>query len=119
MSDSVTPRRPASETDGRSWQFHPSGRKLGKLSPDAVTASALAGDQITARLTQAPGHSASIGGLKVITANGWFSARPSGTENIYKIYAENFRDEQHLTMIVTEAQQIVSNALAEAGARSR
>jgi len=57
--------------------------------------------------------------LKVITANGWFSARHSGTENIYKIYAERFRDEQHLTMIVTEAQQIVSNALAEAGARSR
>lgn len=93
--------------------------RLGKLSPDAVTASTLAGDQITARLTQAPGNNVSIGGLKVITANGWFAARPSGTENIYKIYAESFRNEQHLTMIVTEAQQIVNNALAGTGSRNR
>jgi phosphoglucomutase len=93
--------------------------RLGKLSPDAVTASTLAGDQITAKLTKAPGNNASIGGLKVITANGWFAARPSGTENIYKIYAESFRDERHLNMIVTEAQQIVNNALAGAGSRNR
>ena len=93
--------------------------RLGKLSPDAVTASTLAGDQITAKLTKAPGNNASIGGLKVITANGWFAARPSGTENIYKIYAESFRDERHLDMIVTEAQQIVNNALAGTGSRNR
>ena len=93
--------------------------RLGKLSPDAVTASTLAGDQITAKLTKAPGNNASIGGLKVITANGWFAARPSGTENIYKIYAESFRDERHLNKIVTEAQQIVNNALAGAGSRNR
>ena len=68
--------------------------RLGKLSPDAVTASTLAGDQITAKLTKAPGNNASIGGLKVITANGWFAARPSGTENIYKIYAESFKNER-------------------------
>jgi len=94
-------------------------QRLGKLSPDAVTASTLAGDPITAKLTKAPGNNALIGGLKVITANGWFAARPSGTENIYKIYAESFRDERHLNMIVTEAQQIVNNALAGAGSRNR
>jgi phosphoglucomutase len=93
--------------------------RLGKLSPDAVTASTLAGDHITAKLTQAPGNNASIGGLKVITANGWFAARPSGTENIYKIYAESFKDERHLKAIVTEAEQIVNNALAGAGSRNR
>jgi len=93
--------------------------RLGKLSPDAVTASTLAGDAITAKLTKAPGNNASIGGLKVITVNGWFAARPSGTENIYKIYAESFRDERHLNKIVTEAQQIVNNALAGAGSRNR
>jgi phosphoglucomutase len=88
--------------------------RLGKLSPEAVTASTLAGDQITAKLTKAPGNNASIGGLKVITANGWFAARPSGTENIYKVYAESFKDEGHLKAIVTEAQQIVNNSLAGA-----
>jgi phosphoglucomutase len=93
--------------------------RLGKLSPDAVTASTLAGDHITAKLTKAPGNNASIGGLKVITANGWFAARPSGTENIYKIYAESFKDERHLQAIVTEAEQIVNNALAGAGSRNR
>ena len=93
--------------------------RLGKLSPDAVTASTLAGDQITAKLTKAPGNNASIGGLKVITANGWFAARPSGTENIYKIYAESFKDERHLKAIVTEAEQIVNNALSGAGSRNR
>jgi phosphoglucomutase len=94
-------------------------QRLGKLSPDAVTASTLAGDQITAKLTKAPGNNASIGGLKVTTASGWFAARPSGTENIYKIYAESFRDERHLNMIVTEAQQIVNNALDGAGSHNQ
>jgi phosphoglucomutase len=88
--------------------------RLGKLSPEAVKASRLAGEQITAKLTNAPGNNAPIGGLKVVTANGWFAARPSGTENIYKVYAESFRDEAHLEAIVTEAQQIVHNALAGA-----
>jgi phosphoglucomutase len=86
--------------------------RLGKLSPDAVKESVLAGDNITAKLTRAPGNNAAIGGLKVVTGSGWFAARPSGTENIYKIYAESFRDEKHLQSIVGEAQQIVNNALA-------
>jgi phosphoglucomutase len=85
--------------------------KLSKLSPEAVKESQLAGENITAKLTKAPGNGAAIGGLKVTTANGWFAARPSGTENIYKIYAESFRDETHLKTIVSEAQQIVNNAL--------
>ncbi len=85
--------------------------RLGKLSPDAVKASTLAGDQITAKLTKAPGNNASIGGLKVITANGWFAARPSGTENIYKIYAESFKNEGHLKALVNEAQEMVNHAL--------
>ena len=85
--------------------------RLGKLSPDAVTASTLAGEPITAKLTQAPGNNASIGGLKVITANGWFAARPSGTENIYKIYAESFKNEGHLETLVSEAQEMVNHAL--------
>ena len=86
--------------------------KLAKLSPEAVKESKLAGDAITAKLTRAPGNNAAIGGLKVTTASGWFAARPSGTENIYKIYAESFRDEAHLQTIIREAQQIVNNALA-------
>ena len=85
--------------------------KLGKLSPEAVKESELAGERIVAKLTRAPGNDAAIGGLKVATASGWFAARPSGTENIYKIYAESFRDESHLDAIVSEAQQIVNNAL--------
>ena len=85
---------------------------LSKLSPDAVKESKLAGEAITAKLTRAPGNNAAIGGLKVVTAGGWFAARPSGTENIYKIYAESFRDERHLDAIVNEAQAIVNNALA-------
>ncbi|MBY0525355.1 MAG: phosphoglucomutase (alpha-D-glucose-1,6-bisphosphate-dependent) [Gemmataceae bacterium] len=85
---------------------------LGELSPDAVKEAELAGEAITAKLTRAPGNNAPIGGLKVVSANGWFAARPSGTENIYKIYAESFRDEKHLQAIVTEAQKIVGNALA-------
>ena len=71
----------------------------------------MAGERITAKLTKAPGNGASIGGLKVTTENGWFAARPSGTEKIYKIYAESFQGEDHLQQIVAEAQQIVSDAL--------
>ena len=86
--------------------------RLQKLSPEAVKESKLAGDPITAKLTRAPGNDAAIGGLKVVSANGWFAARPSGTENIYKIYAESFKDQSHLDAIVNEAQAIVANALA-------
>ena len=82
-----------------------------KLTPEAVIATELAGDKITAKLTKAPGNNASIGGLKVVTANGWFAARPSGTENIYKIYAESFKDQSHLNRILDEAQQIVTRSL--------
>src|SRR6266481_6422379 len=85
--------------------------RLQKLSPDAIANDTLAGEPITAKLTSAPGNGASIGGLKVVTDNGWFAARPSGTENIYKIYAESFRDQSHLTAIVQEAQKIVTDAL--------
>jgi len=85
--------------------------RLEKLSPDAVKAANLAGEPITAKLTRAPGDNEPIGGLKVVTANGWFAARPSGTENIYKIYAESFKDEGHLNSIVSEAQEIVDKAL--------
>jgi phosphoglucomutase len=85
--------------------------KLSKLSADQVTDTRLAGEPIVAKLTHAPGNGAAIGGLKVETANGWFAARPSGTENIYKIYAESFKGEQHLASIVTEAEQLVNGAL--------
>jgi len=88
--------------------------RLEKLSPEAVTAAMLAGEPITSKLTRAPGNGAAIGGLKVVAANGWFAARPSGTENIYKIYAESFKDEPHLQAIVNEAQEIVNKALAGA-----
>ena len=81
--------------------------RLSKLTPDAVRASTLGGDPIVAKLTKAPGNNASIGGLKVVTANGWFAARPSGTENINKVYAESFKGEAHLKTIVAEAQQIL------------
>ncbi|CAN5378175.1 phosphoglucomutase (alpha-D-glucose-1,6-bisphosphate-dependent) [soil metagenome] len=83
-----------------------------KLSPDAVHATELAGEKIEAKLTKAPGNDAAIGGLKVVTANGWFAARPSGTENIYKIYAESLKDANHLDTIIKEAQEIVSATLA-------
>jgi phosphoglucomutase len=86
--------------------------KLSKLSPEAVAAQSLAGEPIVAKLTKAPGNGAGIGGLKVVTKNGWFAARPSGTENIYKIYAESFVDQKHLDDIVAEAQKIVAAALA-------
>ncbi len=85
--------------------------KLGKLNPDAVKESELAGEAITAKLTKAPGNGAPIGGLKVVAENGWFAARPSGTENIYKIYAESFQSQTHLNAIVSEAQEMVDNAL--------
>jgi phosphoglucomutase len=85
--------------------------KLGALSAESVAASTLAGDQIVDKLTKAPGNGASIGGLKVVSGSGWFAARPSGTENIYKIYAESFRDQAHLDAIVSEAEEIVNEAL--------
>jgi phosphoglucomutase len=85
--------------------------KLKELAPEAVTASTLAGEPIIAKLTRAPGDNAPIGGLKVVTASGWFAARPSGTENIYKIYAESFIDQSHLNAILTEAEKIVNSAL--------
>jgi phosphoglucomutase len=84
---------------------------LKKLSPEDVTATVLAGENITARLTRAPGNNEPIGGLKVTTPNGWFAARPSGTENIYKLYAESFTSQQHLQRIVDEARQIVLKSL--------
>jgi phosphoglucomutase len=84
---------------------------LSKLSPDAVKAAQLAGEPIRKKLTNAPGNNAPIGGLKVVADSGWFAARPSGTENIYKIYAESFRDQAHLDAIVSEAQEIVDDAL--------
>jgi phosphoglucomutase len=85
--------------------------RLGRLAPAAVTALTLAGEPITARLTNAPGNDAPIGGLKVTTASGWFAARPSGTENVYKLYAESFKGEAHLAKIVEEARAIVARAL--------
>jgi phosphoglucomutase len=86
---------------------------LGKLSPEAVTATAMAGDPIVAKLTKAPGNGASIGGLKVASANGWFAARPSGTENVYKIYAESMVSADHLSKILGEAREIVARALGQ------
>ena len=88
---------------------------LSKLSPDLVEATTLAGEPILEKLTKASGNNAAIGGLKVVTENGWFAARPSGTESIYKIYMESFKGEEHLDLIQKEAQQIVSAALAKAG----
>ncbi|WP_431835505.1 phosphoglucomutase (alpha-D-glucose-1,6-bisphosphate-dependent) [Cellulomonas sp. Y8] len=84
---------------------------LGKLSPEQVTATTLAGEDITAKLTSAPGNDAAIGGLKVTTENAWFAARPSGTENVYKIYAESFVGPEHLTQVQEAAKDVVSDAL--------
>jgi phosphoglucomutase len=84
--------------------------KMARLSPEAVGVSDLAGEPIIQKLTRASGNNAAIGGLKVVTANGWFAARPSGTEAVFKIYAESFRDEAHLEMLVSEAREIVQNA---------
>ena len=91
--------------------------RLEKLSAEAVKAPTLAGEPIVAKLTSAPGNDAPIGGLKVVSASGWFAARPSGTEDIYKIYAESFRDEAHLGTIIREAEEIVNQALVGSGAR--
>jgi len=88
---------------------------LANLSPDMVEAKTLAGETITAKLTHAIGNGAAIGGLKVTTENGWFAARPSGTENIYKIYSESFIGEAHIALIQSEAQEIVAQAFAKAG----
>jgi phosphoglucomutase len=89
---------------------------LGRLAPEAVTAATLAGDPITGILTTAPGNGAPIGGLKVTTDNGWFAARPSGTEDVYKVYAESFRGEDHLDRLIDEAQALVTRVLESAGA---
>ncbi len=88
---------------------------LSKLSPEKITAQELAGEPIDARLTAAPGNGAKIGGLKIVTQNGWFAARPSGTEEIYKIYTESFKGPEHLKQIQTEAQQIVADTFTAAG----
>jgi phosphoglucomutase len=87
--------------------------KLKQLSPAQVKSSSLAGEPIRAILTKAPSNGAAIGGLKVVAENGWFAARPSGTENVYKVYAESFRGEAHLAQILAEARAIVQAALAE------
>jgi len=88
---------------------------LARLSPAQVKATQLAGEPITAVLTRAPGNDAPIGGVKVVTEHGWFAARPSGTENVYKVYAESFQGEEHLEQIIGEAQTVVADALAGAG----
>jgi phosphoglucomutase len=87
-------------------------QRLAALSPEAIGERSLAGDPITQVLARAPGNDAPIGGLKVVTANGWFAARPSGTEAIYKIYAESFRDRAHLDRLLAEAQALVDQALS-------
>ena len=86
--------------------------QLQKLSVDDVKESDLAGEPITAKMTRAPANNAPIGGLKVVAGNGWFAARPSGTENIYKIYAESFKSQAHLNAIVSEAEEMMNNALS-------
>ena len=85
---------------------------LGKLAPEAVTATELAGEPITAKLSHAPGNGAAIGGLKVQTEHAWFAARPSGTEDVYKLYAESLRGPEHLAQVQAEAREVVSQALA-------
>ena len=85
--------------------------RLLRLSPATIKESSLAGESVLAKLTHASGNNAAIGGLKVAATSGWFAARPSGTENIYKIYAESFKDQSHLNQIVIEAQRIVNSAL--------
>jgi phosphoglucomutase len=91
---------------------HEEKAALKQLSPDMVTATTLAGEPILAKQTRASGNKAAFGGLKVVTKNGWFAARPSGTEDIYKIYAESFKGKEHLKAIQDEAQEIVNKALA-------
>ena len=89
---------------------------LGRLAPEDVPVATLAGDAVTARLTRAPGNDAPIGGLKVATAHGWFAVRPSGTENVYKLYAESARGPEHLARIQDEARTIVAGLFRAAGA---
>jgi phosphoglucomutase len=93
--------------------------RLQELSPEAVRETTLAGEPITAKLSHAPGNNAPIGGLKVVTANGWFAARPSGTEALYKIYAESFKGEAHMNAIVAEAREMVNGAMAASGSARR
>jgi phosphoglucomutase len=88
--------------------------KLGRLSPPDVTAESVAGEAITAKLTTAPGNGAAIGGLKVTTKSAWFAARPSGTEDVYKIYAESFKGPDHLAQVQSEARDVVNAALSQA-----
>ena len=88
---------------------------LKNLSPELVRADALAGEPILATLTRAPANNEPIGGLKVVTENGWFAARPSGTEDIYKVYAESFKGHDHLRRIQAEAETIINDAFAAAG----
>jgi phosphoglucomutase len=88
---------------------------LAKLSPGDVNEKELAGDKIEAMLTTAPGNGAAIGGLKVVTARGWFAARPSGTEDVYKIYAESFAGEEHLQRLQSEARELISRTFRAAG----
>jgi phosphoglucomutase len=90
---------------------HEQKAALKQLAPEMVTATILAGEPILDKQTRATGNNAPFGGLKVVTQNGWFAARPSGTEAIYKIYAESFKDKEHLRKIQTEAQEIVNKAL--------
>jgi phosphoglucomutase len=90
-------------------------RVLSQLAPQNIAAEELAGDPIKASLTAAPGNGAAIGGVKIITQNGWFAARPSGTEEIYKIYTESFKGPDHLALIQTEAKEIVAATFAAAG----
>jgi phosphoglucomutase len=88
---------------------------LKELSPDKIAAKELAGEKIVNILDKAPGNGAAIGGIKVVAENGWFAARPSGTENVYKIYAESFRSEKHLRKIQHDAQAIVADAFKKGG----
>ena len=85
--------------------------KLGRLAAADVVATELAGEPITAKLTEAPGNGAPIGGLKVTTANAWFAARPSGTEDVYKIYAESFKGDAHLQLVQAEAKALVDGVI--------
>jgi phosphoglucomutase len=90
-------------------------KALSNLSPEMVTATQLAGEPILAKLTRAPGNNEPIGGLKVVTENAWFAARPSGTEDVYKIYAESFKGPEHLERVMSEAQEVVGAAFRAAG----
>jgi phosphoglucomutase len=86
-------------------------RVLGKLSPEQVTGGELGGEPILDVLTRAPGNGAPIGGLKVVAESAWFAARPSGTEDVYKVYAESFKGDEHLATVIAEAQALVAEAL--------